>query len=392
MMGLGVFRVVFLVIPLFSFFAYSSTASKTTAFACHNCSHTDFINVVKKEVPSKRCKFTTPKGEVPQEDWVCYKQNKTMIVANPVGRIASKFIVYSADESGYIEIKSLPLTQGEKSDLDIFYEIDNSFRQLSIGTNSIVAYAGAYDNSHLNNNTLSTQFAQGIDSIQYSKCAVSPFPTDFFTSKDYKRQVYNVFGDLMKKNLGGQTWTQFVDGFKDTDGTGLTLGLSEIDVSFNHSTASKIFVHVIYDESDDRVAPDNRLTFSVSYGGTYYIKGKKSLGFNFELEPDLSYAGGVLVRDLFTPSGKDNSVRFNADKVDPCLVQFFERNKTQATTQTPLSNDEVYGHWRDILDEGGVQICRFRTPIHGYAGYGCGVEKEKCSAPDLTYEYMGLCN
>lgn len=385
------FPVVFLVIPLFSFLSYGSTGSKITAYACHNCSHTDFTSVVKKEVPPKKCKFTTPKGEVPQEeDWVCYKQNKTMIVANPVERIASKFIVYSADESGYIEIKSLPLTQGEKSDLDIFYEIDNSFRQLS--ENSIVAYAGEDDNSYLNKNTLSAQFSQGIGSNQNAQCTMSPFPTDFFTSKDYKQQVFNELGDIMKKSLGGQTWAQYIEGFKDIDLTGLTLGLTEVGISFNHSTASKIFVYMIYDENDDRVMPDNRLTFSVSYGGTYYIKGKRSLGFNFELEPDLSYAGGVSIRDLFTPSGKDNSVRFNGDKVDPCLVQFFERNKTQTTTQTSLSSDEIYGHWGGVLDEGGVQICRFQTSIRGYAGYGCGTEKEKCNPQDLTYEYMGLCN
>ncbi|MFB2758625.1 hypothetical protein ACE012_03875 [Shewanella xiamenensis] len=383
--------IILFVVPLVSFLSYASSVSKITAYACHNCSQTDFISVVKKEVPPKKCKFTTPKGEVPQEeDWVCYKQNKTMIVTNPVDRIANKFIVYSADDSGYIEIKSLPLTKGEKSDLDIFYEIDNSFRQLS--TNSIVAYADEYDNSYINKNTLSFQYSQGVDSNKNAQCNMSPFPTDFFTSKDYKQQVFNELGDAMKKSLGGQTWAQYIEAFKDTDLTGLSLGLTEVGISFNHSAASKIFVHMIYDRNDDRVMPDNRLTFSVSYGGEYYIKGKRSLGFHFELEPDLSYAGGVSISDLFTPSGSDNSVRFNGDKVDPCLVQFFERNKTQATTQTPLSSDEIYGHWGDVLDEGGVQICRFRTPITGYAGYGCASGKVQCNPQPLTYEYMGLCN
>ncbi|MCH7423054.1 hypothetical protein, partial [Shewanella sp. MM_2022_3] len=90
------------------------------------------------------------------------------------------------------------------------------------------------------------------------------------------------------------------------------------------------------------------------------------------------------------PSGSDNSVRFYGDKVDPCLVQFFELNKTQATTQTPLSNDEIYGHWAGVLDEGGGKICRLRTPIRGYSGYGCFTDKNEVQ--DLTYEYMGLCN
>lgn len=343
---------------------------------------------MKKEILSNNCKFSTSKGKVSREDSVCYKQNEKVIVVNPTAKIASKFIVQSAEKFGGSEIKSIPLTQSEKNDLDMFYQIDNSFRQLSL--KSIVAYAGEYDNSYLNKKTPSTKFVQGIDYNKNAQCSMSSFPTDFFTSKDYKQRVLNELGALMKASLGGLTWTQFVGGFKDTDLTGLTLELTDVEIIFNHSNASKIFVHVIYDKNDYRVAPDNRLTFSVSYVGEYYREGNKNISFNFELESELSYAGGVSISDLFMPSGSDNSVRFNGDKVDPCLVQFFELNKTQATTRTPLSNDEIYGHWAGVLDEGGGQICRLRTPIRGYSGYGCFTDKNEVQ--DLIYEYMGLCN
>jgi len=382
------FHGVFLIFPLISFFSYGSITSKTAAYVCHNCSNADFISLVKKEALSNNCKFTTSKGETSQDEKGCYNQNEKMIVVNPTSKIASKFIVQSTGKLGGSEIKSLPLTQGEKNDLDIFYQIDNSFIQLS--SKSIVTYAGEYDNSNLNKKTPSAKFDQKFDYNKNAQCSMSSFPTDFFTSKDYKQRVLNELGALMKASLKDLTWTQFVGDFKDKDLTGLNLELTDVDIIFNHSNARKIFVHVIYDKNDYRVAPDNRLTFSVSYVGEYYREGNKNISFIFELEPDLSYAGGVSISDLFTPSGSDNSVRFYGDKVDPCLVQFFELNKTQATTQTPLSNDEIYGHWAGVLDEGGGKICRLRTPIRGYSGYGCFTDKNEVQ--DLTYEYMGLCN
>ncbi|BDA61378.1 hypothetical protein NUITMVS1_28410 [Shewanella xiamenensis] len=82
---------------------------------------------MKKEALSNNCKFTTSKGETSQDEKGCYKQNEKMIVVNPTAKIASKFIVQSTGKLGGSEIKSLPLTQGEKNDLDIFYQIDNSF-------------------------------------------------------------------------------------------------------------------------------------------------------------------------------------------------------------------------------------------------------------------------
>lgn len=175
------FHGVFFIFPLISFFSYGSITSKTAAYVCHNCSNADFISLVKKEALSNNCKFTTSKGETSQDEKGCYNQNEKMIVVNPTSKIASKFIVQSTGKLGGSEIKSLPLTQGEKNDLDIFYQIDNSFSQLS--SKSIVAYAGEYDNSNLNKKVPSAKFDQKLDYNKNAQCSMSSFPTDFFYIK-----------------------------------------------------------------------------------------------------------------------------------------------------------------------------------------------------------------
>ena len=299
------------------FASSESFANYTETKSCDTCGYSDARKIAKQYYQIAKCEVSNLNDNNPefgQTTYQCDKTQKDIIVANPLSRMAYKFVVTAEQVSEFstalnINTEDTALSHAESEALQDFYEIDHEFREAVKNAGTIVTSLTSANQLYGDNIKLANSAQNSASSEECNS-----HPSAYLTSEDNRRKIEKEMSDKIATRLGDDSWHDYFSNTVITGG-GLQVGKDGFGVSVALSH-NKMHAYAIRSYGD----PSNALVFKAEYKGESVTNGKRKLYMDFLLERGASRVDGIVIGTFMSGT----HVNLKDTLVSNCLIQNLE--------------------------------------------------------------------
>ncbi|MDN7135642.1 hypothetical protein [Pseudidiomarina terrestris] len=260
-------------------------------YSCDTCDAQKAEWVAAQHVPEPNCYSTNTGTSAPTpDDVVCDPVFSTFIVANPISEEAYKFRVSYPCTGSFCNrsapvITTLTINDHELSDLQLFYQTDQDFREMMRAAPTVTDISSDDISVAL---SADEQKSSSDPNSGGEDCSVSP--VRYFTSTSYRAELEDIMADVLANAAGSQSFQSVT---RDTDLTGFSVGRGGISLSVEHNQNN---LHHIVSFNGDPT--EDRLAFRVNYVGDATAPELERIYLEFHLVYPSSRIEGVNLEQL----------------------------------------------------------------------------------------------